>query len=292
MLKPITSYKNEPPLIVDPEFESQIPPLTEEEFEQLEENIVADGVVIHPIVVWNGVIIDGHNRWRIIQKHPSLKYTIHEIRFSDRYAAVVWICRNQLGRRNLTPEQKKYLIGIQYKAEKKSHGGERGVTHDEKGLFTSSGQNVHLRSDEKTSERIAAENNVNEKYVRRAEQYADGIDLADEIDPGIRKEILSGALQPTAKKVYAVAKALPDERPMRVAELRNTSKPEKKTLPDWSSMLVEMTDALDSLIFRWEFCQSNNPAFFKDEECREQIRNLIRKGSDFINNYEGEIFQQ
>ena len=60
-------------LRIDPEFEGKIPPLTEEEFQQLESNILADGIVINPIIVWDGVIIDGHNRYRIVGKHPHIK---------------------------------------------------------------------------------------------------------------------------------------------------------------------------------------------------------------------------
>lgn len=48
-------------LKVDPEFQGKIPPLTFEELEQLEKNIVNDGKVINPIIVWNGLIVDGHN---------------------------------------------------------------------------------------------------------------------------------------------------------------------------------------------------------------------------------------
>ena len=36
-----------------------------------------------------------------------------------------WICKNQLGRRNFTPEQKYYLMGKQYEAEKAAHGSDR-----------------------------------------------------------------------------------------------------------------------------------------------------------------------
>lgn len=261
MVDPREGFKDKPVLMVDSEFESQIPPLTEEEFQQLEENILADGVVLQSIIVWDGVIIDGHNRWRIIKKHPFLKYTVYEMSFPDRYAAIIWICKNQLGRRNLTPEQKKYLIGKQYGTEK-DRSPFRGNQYTIGSVGC--GQNVHNQPGQRTSERISDENNVNEKYVRRAEQFAKGIDLADEIDPGIRKEILSGSLHPTDKRIYAVAKATTEERPARVQELRNPPDEEKEPLPDWSSMLVEMTDALDSLIFRWKFCQTNNPLFFVD----------------------------
>ena len=112
-------------LTIDPEFEGKIPPLREEELKQLEENILADGVVINPLIVWDGVIVDGHNRYRILQKHPEIQFTTYEKQFSDRYAAIAWICKNQLGRRNLTPQQFKYLMGQQYGAEKASHGGDR-----------------------------------------------------------------------------------------------------------------------------------------------------------------------
>ena len=108
-------------LSVDPEFASKIPSLREEELKQLEENILADGVVINPLIVWNGIIVDGHNRYRILQQHPEIQFTIYEKEFPDRYAVIAWICKNQLGRRNLTSQQFKYLMGQQYKAEKTAY---------------------------------------------------------------------------------------------------------------------------------------------------------------------------
>lgn len=71
-------------LRIDPEFASRIPPLTDDEFKQLEENILADGVVINPIIVWNGVIVDGHNRFQVIQNHPH----IHKKSFGDKLEAI------------------------------------------------------------------------------------------------------------------------------------------------------------------------------------------------------------
>ena len=97
-------------LTVDPEFRDKIPPLTEDKFSLLEENILLDGAVVSPLIVWNGTILDGHNRYEIIRKHPELAYTIRKVVFDNRYEALSWICKNQLGRRNLTPQQKKYLI--------------------------------------------------------------------------------------------------------------------------------------------------------------------------------------
>ena len=80
-------------LTIDPEFEGKIPPLREEELQQLEENILADGVVINPLIVWNGVIVDGHNRYRILQKHPEIQFTTYKKEFPARYAAIARICK-------------------------------------------------------------------------------------------------------------------------------------------------------------------------------------------------------
>ena len=107
-------------LKIDPEFKEKIPPLTEDEFSLLEQNILADGQVMVPLIIWNDTILDGHNRYRILQKHPDIPFKTFPKKFPDKYAAIAWICRNQLGRRNLTPEQKRYLIGKQYEADGRS----------------------------------------------------------------------------------------------------------------------------------------------------------------------------
>ena len=218
-------------LKIDPEFQSKIPPLTFEELEQLEKNIVNDGKVINPIIVWNGLIVDGHNRYAILQKHPDIPYTVHEKEFASRYEAIIWICKNQLGRRNLTPEQKKYLIGKQYDAEKASYGAKDGFRGNQ---YTEvvSGQNVHLPKDagnETVRMRIARENNINERSVRRAEEFSKGVDAAEEAVPGTRQKVLSGEVKPTAAEIASVARAPPEERPALVEKICTPKKPKKST---------------------------------------------------------------
>jgi len=72
-------------LKVDPEFQGKIPPLTFEELNQLEANILRDGRIINPIIVWEGLIVDGHNRFIIAKKHPEIPYTVHETEFANRH---------------------------------------------------------------------------------------------------------------------------------------------------------------------------------------------------------------
>ena len=290
-------------LTIDPEFASKIPPLREEELKQLEENILADGVVINPLIVWNSVIVDGHNRYRILQQHPEIQFTTYEKEFPDRYAAIAWICKNQLGRRNLTSQQFKYLMGQQYKAEKIAYGGDR-----KNNAPKSSYQNGNLILKEKTCERIAAENGVARNTVIRAEQFANGVDAAEEAVSGIKQEILTGSIKPTEKAVAAIAKAPPEERPSLVQQLRQAKEPEKaeekpkpkrsaaETLQairdisanmlqsngeiDTDDICAELEDALDTMIFRWDTCLENNKEL--RSACRDGIRSLTDKGIQYL----------
>ena len=116
-------------LKIDPEFQSQIPPLTDDEFKQLEENILKEGKLLSPLIVWNNTLVDGHNRYAILQKHPEIYFSTMPLRFANREEALAWICKNQLGRRNLTPEQKKFLIGKQYSVEHRKPGGNSNNQH-------------------------------------------------------------------------------------------------------------------------------------------------------------------
>ena len=284
-------------LKIDPEFESRIPPLTEEEFCQLEENILADGLVINPIITWNGVVVDGHNRFRIVESYPNIKFSTFEMDFGDRYAALAWICRNQLGRRNLSPEQKKYLMGKQYESEKAEHGGDRRSEQ-----VKSSYQNDNLKNNIKTCERIAKENGVSPISVIRAENYAKAIDVVDDSVPGTRKRILSGELKPTEREIRVMAQAEPDlcskmvkdlERPKNERILLtkiSTDMLHAQSPGNPDTMLYEMNDALDSLIFRWSFCSQNYASFFDDEVCRGKINQIIQKGITYMKNCEGGKF--
>lgn len=94
-------------LKIDPEFQNLIPPLSDEEFRQLEENIKAEGCR-DALVTWNGTIVDGHNRYKICQEN-GISFEKEDKKFSDREEVIEWIIRNQFGRRNLSPTQRSEL---------------------------------------------------------------------------------------------------------------------------------------------------------------------------------------
>ena len=86
---------------IDQEFKTLIPPLSADERAQLEENILTSKKCRDAIILWDGVIIDGHNRYEICTQH-GIEFEIVEVEFVSRDEAKVWILENQLSRRNLS----------------------------------------------------------------------------------------------------------------------------------------------------------------------------------------------
>ena len=92
---------------IDKEFEALIPRLTDEEFSQLEKNVIEDGCR-DALVLWEDILVDGHNRYRICQKH-GIPFNTVQKEFANRDKAREWIILNQFGRRNLTAFQRSEL---------------------------------------------------------------------------------------------------------------------------------------------------------------------------------------
>lgn len=89
------------------EFKDLIPPLTKEEFKQLENNCMSEGIR-EKILTWNGFIIDGHNRFEIATRW-NLDYETESKHFDNEEAVKEWMILNQFGRRNLSNYQRSVL---------------------------------------------------------------------------------------------------------------------------------------------------------------------------------------
>jgi hypothetical protein len=144
------------------EFERLMRPLCPEEFNQLKENILADGNVIQPLVIWKetGELIDGYHRMKVIKLHPEVKYSVEEMSFPDKAAVVRWVLGHQLGRRNLS-------------------GGAIHVARVK--LLTS--------DDERTMKSVAEELNISSKTLQRANEYSQ---ILKDVPEDIREDILKG----------------------------------------------------------------------------------------------------
>jgi hypothetical protein len=194
---------------LDPEFEHLISPPKEEELATLERELLAEGVCRDPLVVWKGqnTLLDGHSRHTLCQKH-GIPFQVHEMDFASREEAKDWMMRNQLGRRNLREENVSYLRGKLYESRKRQ--GQR--------TDLPSGQNVQKSGT--TAAALAEEFHVDEKTIRRDEQYAKDLDAVAQIkDRGekIWQKVLAGDIKLTRAEVARLA-GMPVAEQKRVAK--------------------------------------------------------------------------
>jgi hypothetical protein len=171
-------------IVIREELRGLIPPLSHEELLQLEENILAEGVR-DPLILWpvegQFVLVDGHNRFSVCQKH-SLKFPFKKVSFKDEEEVQAWMVKNQLGRRNLSKEQQSYLRGLRYHQEKQQ-GRRVDLTSDQIDLKLES---------ESTAERLAEEYNVSPATIKRDAQFAAGVEIIGKENPSAKTEILKG----------------------------------------------------------------------------------------------------
>ena len=196
-------------LTIDHEFKKWLMPLRAEEYELLEQSILREGCR-EALVVWGGVLVDGHNRYSICTKHGVEFKTVH-VNFSGREEALDWIIRNQLARRNVTTEQRDYLAGKLYKENKRKLG--------ENQYAAGVGQNVEPKS---TSEKIAEQFKVSDRHIQRAEHFADAVDkIATACGDSIKKDILTREI-PLAKKDILTISQMPENKQREaIAKIRS-----------------------------------------------------------------------
>ncbi len=209
-------------LKIDREFKNLIRPLSPKEYEQLEANIVADGCR-DPIVTWNGYIIDGHNRYEICRRH-NIEFKVKEMQFDSRDDVIVWICSNQLGRRNITEETRKYLIGMQYETEKvinRKRNAQGRNQYTEASKPQSSEQ--PLFTGIRTAQRIAEENHIANGTVQKYGIYARALESIEAKCPELVPKILSGRYKVSHANVCELAKRTPDEL-KRISNKMNRTK--------------------------------------------------------------------
>jgi len=151
---------------IDPEIQSLIPSLKPDEMAKLRESILEEGCR-DPLVVWkdHGLLLDGHNRYAICQELGK-PYSVLELEFPDKDHAMLWILKNQLGRRNLSDYQFNLMVGKEYELEKKvSWGGDRkSETVKENQLHQSDGDD----SQKETAEILAKEHKISPRTVERS----------------------------------------------------------------------------------------------------------------------------
>lgn len=186
-------------LTIDNELKSYIRPLKDEEYEKLKESILIEGIR-DPLVVWQGILLDGHHRYKIAQEH-NLEFKIVEIELPDKDAVKEWIITNQLGRRNLTEQEASYYRGKLYESRKQH-------------------PYIHPKSECQNGTRFDTASKIGEEYgvsrhtIQRDADFSEAVDkVAAEVGEEAKRAILSGKANiPKFKveKLIEVKQEVPD----------------------------------------------------------------------------------
>ena len=182
-------------IIIDEEFQRLFPMLTEQQFCNLENSILEHGCM-NPLVLWNGILIDGHNRYNIVTKH-NLPFNTISLEFNSRDEVIAWMIKVQIDRRNLTPMELTYYRGMHYNIEKKLHGGDRQSEE------FSRGQNVLLNGN--TASKLSEQYNVTSRTIKRDGQIANVIIAIGKESENAKRDILSGAVKINRRQLREIA---------------------------------------------------------------------------------------
>jgi hypothetical protein len=187
-------------LNIDPEFRDIIPPLTEEEYSGLEENLLTNGFnPAFPIILWKGhdVIVDGHNRYGICQKH-NIPFETIEQEFETRYDVIAWILDNQLARRNVNNMTKTYLIGRRYLVEKKESAGRPESKNNVPTVGTLSAEN-------RTNYLLGKQLGVSHNTIINASKFTESVDKIVQTTGITVSVILTGKIDQYIKEINRLA---------------------------------------------------------------------------------------
>lgn len=243
-----------------------IAPLSKEESAFLEKSLIEEGCR-EPLVVWareNGreVLIDGHNRLRLCEKN-NIPFKVRRMSFDDINQVKLWMIDNQMGRRNLTPDQLSYYRGLRYLSLKKKKGGYQNVA-------------LKGKKDRATSEKLSEHFDVSESTVKRDAKFAEGLNIIARSNPKLKAKILAGEVSVKKSDIQI----LPDAKDPDKITIKNEADLYNKA----KNIRSEILEALESKIGqkykeRIEKAQtilkSKEPLFQSKEERISQIKGAI-----------------
>lgn len=247
-------------IIILPELQALIPPLGDEERNQLKVNILKDGcreaLLIWPTVestVLAGsdslkpvyILVDGHNRYGICREN-NLDFPIHFVSYETLTEVKDFMIDNQLGRRNLSMEQASYLRGMKYLNLRQNRGKyERSDHKDQNGPYDTSLQK------KTTAQQLAEEFSVGQTTIKRDAEFAQGLEM---LTPELKLEVLAGRLNISKSTIQQLAKGAAPEAPIgSVKDIEvYLTPPKKPNTADTSDLVMEnqLIDELTALIYK------------------------------------------
>lgn len=207
-------------LTIMDELKALIPPLSADEYTGLEQSIIAEGCR-DAITVWlhdgDNVIVDGHNRYAICSAH-GLPYQTVTRDFDSLSDVKLWMIRNQLSRRNLTPF-KRTELALQMEAVIAEQAKQQSGTRTDLLANLPTGSSINTRDEVARIAEVSSRNVDKVKHVL-TDAPAPIVDKARTGEISIHAaDQMTKALRGQPERVVALAMRVADDNADKVAIL-------------------------------------------------------------------------
>ena len=177
-------------------------PMPKEEYERLKESIRRYGVRV-PLTVWEGRILGGVHRWRAARELGLKRVPVLPLDVKDEREAAVWIVRENLDRRQLTPGQKAMLAKALYELEREKAAERRAQAPGKPRGIKKTSECASLRTERgRAAERAAKQVGIGARTLEKAIQ---AVEKRPELEEKLRRGEIS------VERAYRLAKGQEQE---------------------------------------------------------------------------------
>lgn len=177
---------------------------------EMEEDIKTNGGQ-RSVKVWGETILLDYEYYDYCHEH-KIPFSVERVPLRSEAEAVAWVSKNQLDRKSLSEERRKYLIGRRSRAEREKNLQQLKNQEDSTGLHAMFAAKFVKRSASKTfvRERIGKEYALVYMTVRKYEKYSESLDIIYEFCQNFVNEHLAGRLKISIEKIEVLASLSPD----------------------------------------------------------------------------------
>lgn len=210
-------HKN-PKLRRNSEYRRLYQPMTAQEYEQLESELKDCTDTTVEIKTWVNIVLYDYEKLEICKKY-NIPYVDSRLYVRNSEEALLWLCKNQLERKDLALEMRKYLIGKRYLYEKMLGAH----TMSARRVANSLKENHKMNEPRyeycamKTRERLAKEYNVVHMTIWKYSIFAEALDTIYDISEELASAIMRGNIKLSQENVVAISK-LSDKEIQNMAE--------------------------------------------------------------------------
>lgn len=186
-------------LKITPAFKNLVQPIRKPALRKLSQELENKGCLA-PLSVWQMHLLVEFDQYEICN-NKQIPFTYRIVDFSCQEAAIVWICQNQLSRNDLTEEWRKYLIGMQFGAERIAIVKDRQLSQSDQ-ADAEDGETISLQgnpprppSARSVAIRIGEANHIAWNTVVKYAEYAKQIERLRDKNSSIVASILLGDMR-------------------------------------------------------------------------------------------------